>query len=59
MKKSDAAIPCRLTGPDGEVLWSGTIADLRRDARNLREMDAKRKREEREKREKEEVPDAQ
>jgi hypothetical protein len=55
MKKSDDAIPCRLTGPDGKVMWGGTIADLRRDARKLREMDAQRKDEEREKKE---APDA-
>ena len=52
MKKSDAAIPCRLTGPDGEVLWSGTIGSLRETAKRLRELNAQRRREEREKKEK-------
>ena len=43
MNKTDDTIPCRLTGPDGKVLLSGTIADLRRDAQKLRELDLLRK----------------
>ena len=55
MKKSDDAIPCRLTGPDGQVMWSGTIGSLRKTAKRLRELNAQRKRDEREKKE---SPDA-
>jgi len=36
MKKSDDALPCRLTGPDGELLWSGTIGSMRETVRKLK-----------------------
>ena len=36
MKKSDAAIPCRITGPDGKMLWNGTIGSMRETVRKLR-----------------------
>lgn len=56
MKKSDDAFPCRLTDQDGRVLWSGNMADLRRDVRKLRELDLIRKA--RERKPKPEAPDA-
>lgn len=36
MKKSDDAFPCRLTGSDGSLLWSGTVGSMREAVRKLK-----------------------